>query len=371
LRLVHLSDTHLGFGTYSKVDEAQGINLREADFYSAFQQAIDKTIELRPDAVVHAGDLFDTVRPQNRAIDFALRQIIRLSEAGIETVMISGNHSTPKLRETGNIFRIFEHLDHVHSIHEPGIAKVVVGDMTVHAIPHSTSPSIAQLVSELRPSKDTKHNVAVLHAGILSPEMLYKMDEFNEESVPKESLPSDFDYIAIGHYHKYAKVAPNAYYSGSTERLGFGEADQTKGVVEVDLDTGKVTLHPLKTRDMMDLEKIDAARLVSSEIAAEARARISASSIDGKIVRLVISNVSAEAYRSMDVPSIRRMGGSAMHFELKIDRAEEAGRRASEDAQIGSLTHEFHKYVSGLDLPEDKRKALLEIGAPYFAREEE
>ncbi len=72
MRLIHFSDTHLGYGAFSKLDVSEGINQREADFYSAFQQAINRMIELKPDFVVHSGDLFDTVRPQNRAIDFAL-----------------------------------------------------------------------------------------------------------------------------------------------------------------------------------------------------------------------------------------------------------------------------------------------------------
>ncbi len=370
MRIVHLSDTHLGYGTYSKLDHSEGINQREADFYNAFRQSIDKAIELKPDAIIHAGDLFDVVRPQNRAIEFAMKQLLRLSEAGIETVLISGNHSTPKMKETGSIFGIFEHLPHMHAVHDCGTTRVVVGDMTVHAIPHSTSPPLAQLVSELRPSKETRYNIAVLHAGITGSKT-YKMDEFNEQAVPVEAAPADFDYIALGHYHRYAKVRENMYYSGSTERLGFGEVDQDKGVIELNLATSGMKFHKLAIRDMIDLEEVDAKTMVASEVLATARDRVSGAVIDDRIVRLVVKNVSQEAYRSLDVPAIRKLGASAVHFELKIERAEAAARREAEDAQIGSLTHEFQRYVSGLDLPEAKKKALLERGGPYFTRDDE
>lgn len=79
MRIVHFSDTHLGFSAYSKIDPSDGVNAREKDFYNAFRQAVDKAIELKPDAVVHAGDLFDVPRPTNRAIVFAQEQLIRLS----------------------------------------------------------------------------------------------------------------------------------------------------------------------------------------------------------------------------------------------------------------------------------------------------
>jgi exonuclease SbcD len=371
LRLVHMSDSHLGFSAYSKLDPKEGINQREADIYAAFQQAVDKAMELKPDVIVHSGDLFDTVRPQNRAIDFALRQLLRLSKAGIETVLISGNHSTPRLRETGNIFRIFEHLAHLHPVHEPGVTNIRVKDnLTVCAVPHSANPSLQEVLSDAKPSGETEFNVLVLHAGILDSDT-YKMDEFNEQSVPISSVGGDWDYIALGHFHRFAKVGENAYYAGSTERLGFGEAGQKKGIVEVDLASGEVKFHELSIRDMVDLTPLDATGLASSEILHEARNLLSSSSIDDKIARLVVSGVASDAYKSLDVPAVRRLGASALHFELRIDRAEDEDSIQSEDARIGLLTDEFKKFVARLDYSDEKKRKLLDLGTEYFAREEE
>lgn len=371
MRLIHISDTHLGFSAYSKLDPAEGINQREMDVYRAFSQAVDVAIQLKPDFVVHSGDLFDTVRPQNRAIDFALKQLIRLSEAGLETILISGNHSTPRLRETGSIFRIFEHLPHIRPIHEPGITQLVVGDTTVQAIPHSVTPNLAELASKARARGDSKHNVLVLHAGVLGADV-FKMDEFNEQTVPQESLADGWDYVALGHFHSFRKIPPNAYYAGSTERMGFGEAGQEKGVVEVDLESHKVQFHPLKVRDMLDLDPLDATGSASSEILREARERLSAIAIDDKIVRLVIRNVAQDALRSLDIPAIRRLGSSALHFELKVDRVEsEDEQSAAGDAQIGLLADEFKKYVSTLDYTDDKKSRLVELAIPYLQRDEE
>jgi exonuclease SbcD len=370
LRIVHMSDSHLGFSAYSRLDPEEGINQREADVYAAFQQAIDRAIELRPDVIIHSGDLFDTVRPQNRAIDFAIRQLLRLSEEGIETVLISGNHSTPRLRETGNIFRIFEHLAHLHPVHEPGVTYVRVKDLTVCAVPHSVSPSLQDVLTDAKPSGQTEFSVLVLHAGILDSDT-YKMDEFNEQSVPMSAVEGNWDYVALGHFHKFAKVAENAYYAGSTERLGFGEVGQRKGIVEVDLASREVKFHELSTRDMVDLKPLDASGLASSEILHEARDLLSSSSIDDKIVRLVISGVSSDAYKSLDVPAVRRLGASALHFELRIDRVEDEAGGQSEDARIGLLTDEFNKFVARQDYSDEKKRKLLDLGTEYFAREEE
>lgn len=370
MRLVHISDTHLGFSAYSRLDQTEGINQREADIYAAFRQAVDKVIELRPDVVVHAGDLFDTVRPQNRAIDFALRQLLRLSEAGIETVLISGNHSTPRLRETGNIFRIFEHLPHIHPVHDPGSHEIVLGDLTVVAVPHSATPPMAEIAAEARPPKHTAYNVLVLHAGILD-SGVYKMDEFNEQTVPLSSIMNGWDYVALGHFHNFSVLREMICYSGSTERLGFGEVNQKKGFVEVDLDRRKVKFHELKIRDMLDLPPLEAAGLASSEILRSAKELISSAEIEDRIVRLVVRDIAPDAFRSLDVGSLRRLGSSTLHFELKLDRAEAAERRDAGDAQIGLLADEYRKYVSSLDMPDEKKRKLLDLGLPYMIAEDE
>ncbi|MBN1677116.1 MAG: exonuclease SbcCD subunit D [Candidatus Thermoplasmatota archaeon] len=371
MRLVHISDTHLGFSAYSKLDPVEGINQRESDVYRAFAQAVDKAIELEPDLVIHSGDLFDTVRPQNRAIDLALKQMIKLSQAGIETVLISGNHSTPRLRETGSILRIFEHLDHIHPVHEPGVTAIVVGDATVQAIPHSVTPSLSSLVRSAKPSKDSPINLLVLHVGVVG-SRVYNMDEFNEQTVPLGSIENDWDYVALGHFHEFAKVTDRAYYSGSTERFGFGEAHQDKGIVEVDLDSHSIRLHRLPIRDMLDLEALDAQGRSSSEILSEARERVSASAIDDKVVRLVVKNVASDAYRSLDIASLRRLGGSALHFELKLERAEETEKEEQAgDPHIGLLADEFRKYIASLDIPDEKKSRLMALGMPYLEREEE
>jgi len=370
LRLIHISDTHLGFSAYSKLDPAEGINQREMDMYEAFGRAVDKIIELRPDVVVHAGDLFDTVRPQNRAIDFALRQLLRLSEAGIETVLISGNHSTPRLRETGSIFRIFEHLPHIHPVHEPGAHIVPVGDVAVTAIPHSVTPSLANIAASTKPSREFGRNVLLLHAGILDSDV-YKMDEFNEQTVPLPSITNGWDYVALGHFHNHSVIADMVSYSGSTERLGFSEVGQKKGIVEVDLDRHRIEFHELDVREMLDLPVLPASGLASSEILRGAKDIISSADIEGKIVRLVVKDVAPEAFKSLDVGTLRRLGSSALHFELKLDRADAAESKDAGDAHIGLLVDEFKKYVSSLDVPDERKEKLLTLGLPYVALEDE
>ena len=122
MKIIHLSDTHLGYSTYRKITN-DNINQREMDNYNSFKQVIDYIIKSKPDIVLHSGDLFDSVRPNNRAITFSIKQILRLSRYKIPFLIISGNHEQPKLKETGHIFSIFEHIDYVFPVYNSKYEK--------------------------------------------------------------------------------------------------------------------------------------------------------------------------------------------------------------------------------------------------------
>lgn len=115
MKLVHFSDTHLGFNDLDIVNE-YGVNQREADFYDAFTQVIDKILGIKPDYAIHTGDLFHRPHPSNRAISFCLSQLKRLSAAKIKTIIIAGNHSTPRTKSLSPILAALRSLDYVYPV---------------------------------------------------------------------------------------------------------------------------------------------------------------------------------------------------------------------------------------------------------------
>src|SRR5437764_1763510 len=87
MRLVHFSDLHLGYRQYQRLTPG-GINQREADVAGTFRTSIDRIIELSPDVVVIAGDIFHSVRPTNQAILHAFVQFARLARALPQTEVL-------------------------------------------------------------------------------------------------------------------------------------------------------------------------------------------------------------------------------------------------------------------------------------------
>jgi len=215
MRLIHLSDIHLGFRQYQR-QTGSGINQREADVAATLRRVIDRIIELEPDLVLVAGDVFHTVRPTNPAILHAFTQFSRLVQMLPDTpiVIVAGNHDTPRTTETGCILRLFSPLGiYVVEGKEERI-PLFGGEVSVLAVPDMAAGRPA-----LTPVPSAKHNILLLHGEI---EGVLPRYASTLERVPMEISRADlgaerWDYVALGHYHVHRSVAPNAFYSGSLD----------------------------------------------------------------------------------------------------------------------------------------------------------
>ena len=97
--IAHLADLHLGYRAYHRLAPG-GVNQRERDVSEALGRAIEQVIEMRPDLVLVAGDVFHTVRPSNSAIMDGFRLFLRLRAGlpGVPVVMIAGQPRLSPLR---------------------------------------------------------------------------------------------------------------------------------------------------------------------------------------------------------------------------------------------------------------------------------
>ena len=366
-KIFHLADTHIGYSAYRKLDEVTGLNQREVDTYDAFKQFVDYALKKKPDAILHAGDLFDSVRPTNRAISFVLGQLIRLSEAGIPFVVISGNHETPRLQETGSVFSLFEHIPDVHVVYKRKYELVELGDLIIHALPHCDDIEGEKKKMVLC---NNGFNIALLHACVLGAGLpAFMMGEFNEQVVNIDDL-SCFDYLALGHFHGCTRVRTNAYYAGSTERFSFNEVNDNKGFLEVKLggnSENEVIFHPLRTREMVDLEPIVCSNLDEREIKRAIKRCIQECNPQNKVVRLKVLDIPMHVYHSLDFDELKRLTRSAVHFEIKYEFLRDNESFSAEHPAFHSLHTEFerfiHRYTIGAHI--DKAR-LKELGVKYI-----
>jgi exonuclease SbcD len=369
MKILHVADTHLGFSAYRKVTE-DGINQREMDAYNAFKQFVDYAIKSKPDLIIHAGDLFDSVRPNNRAITFAIDQLIRISDAGITFIVIAGNHEHPKLKETGHIFSIFDHIDHVYPVYnakyETLSFKINNEKTIVHAIPQCEfKKQFNEELKKLKTDSTADYNIFVSHGAVTGIKE-FSMNEFNELIIPTKVLSKDFDYIALGHFHRFTKLASNAFYSGSTERFTFTDAPDKKGFLELELSDGKLkhTFIELENRPMIDPKPIKCSNLKLDEVMKKIKETVKEIKPKEKTFRITLDDIPAHIYRGIDFGEIRKLSGEAVHYEIKANVVKDGESKPSVTSKIDALAHEFKQFLEGQDLKE--KETILELGIGYI-----
>ena len=318
MKIIHLADSHLGFSSYSRLDE-HGRNRIEEMVYSGFELAIEKIIELRPDAVVHAGDVFHHVRPKIKPLVVFQRGLFRLMEEGIPVIIISGNHDAPKSFSSTSPFRLFEGLRGVHIAQRYEYERVEVGDHYFHCIPFCLEPQ--DYLTEFERIERSGRDVLVMH-GLVESLQNKKMRSVGEHELSDSFLKSDFDYIALGHFHGQAQLSQNAWYSGSLEYFNFGEAMDMKGMLLVDLESGRAESLPVKPKYMIDHPAIDCSGMRSEEIAQCLLELCREDEIRDKMVRITLENVSRAAYRSLDQTRLNQLGASALYFKIRPEFAD-------------------------------------------------
>src|SRR6185503_16303317 len=145
--IAHLADLHLGYRAYHRLASG-GINARERDVALAFRAALGRLIEIEPDLILIAGDVFHTVRPSNAAIADSFRQFTRLRNALPRTpvVMIAGNHDSPRSVETGSILRLFAEIPGIHVMDQEARSVYFEElDAAVLGVPHTPLAAGEQL----------------------------------------------------------------------------------------------------------------------------------------------------------------------------------------------------------------------------------
>lgn len=371
MKVLHIADTHLGYSAYRKTTE-DGINQREMDVYNAFQDFIDYAIETKPGLIIHAGDLFDSVRPNNRAITFALKQILRLSKEKIPFFIIAGNHEHPKLKETGHIFSVFDHIEHVYPIYNARYYSTSFNinnkKITVQAIPQcEIKKEFDNELKKIKPDSSADYNIFVSH-GAVAGIKVFTMNEFNELMIPIKILSQDFDYIALGHYHTYTKLADNVFYSGSSERFSFTDANDKKGFIELEFVNGKIKHEfiELKIRPMIDLSPIECLNLKLEEIMKKIKDNIKKIDPNNKIFRITLDEIPAHIYRGLDFREIKKFSNNAIHYEIKTNVVKEGGLKTTIDSKIGSLTNEYKQFIESQNLKE--KDTLLKLGLNYIEK---
>lgn len=283
MRILHTSDWHLGqsFMNHS----------REREHTVLIDWLLDQVDAQSVDAVLIAGDIFDTGTPPSYARALYYRLIAQLHQRKVALLLLGGNHDSVSV--LGESSPLMHHLNTTVIAATGDAAQHVVtlprrGSATpgciVCALPFirprdvqqsqagqsaqdkqrslqtAIQDTYAQVFAAAQVQQAAHENAHGIRLPIIATGHLTTVGASSNESVREiyvgalEAFPTNAfpaaDYIALGHIHKPQKVGglEHIRYSGSPIALGFDEARQSKEVLLVDVnDSGLQAVTPLPT----------------------------------------------------------------------------------------------------------------------------
>ncbi len=409
IHLLHFADAHIDMANYGRHDAQSGLPLRVMDFLKSLDTIVDTAISERVDLVLFAGDAY---RDRSPAPTFQRewgRRIMRLSQAGIPTLLLVGNHDISPAVGRAHAIEEFHTLQvpHIHVLDKPaflGPEQLEGLPLQVMALPWiSRSGLMAHLglngsepgsvyeqlemrlqelvqvwLDEADPSLPV---VLTAHASVQGARfgnertVMLGGDLVLSGSLVRNSL---LDYVALGHIHKPQNLNENAHppvvYPGSIERVDFGEAEDSKFFVIAHVQRGKtqVEWRPLAgIRPFIDrflrLELADGADFVNQ--------RILAVLPDKKQMRDAILRLTLDYPREWDTlidePRLRAETTGAFEFHLVKRPQMETRLRIPEDQPLGSLTPLalLDLYWRANHTDEAESQALRQMAAEIMAAE--
>jgi exonuclease SbcD len=372
ITLLHFADAHIDIAGHGRHDPASGLPVRVLDFLKALDTIVDAAIAEHVDLVLFAGDAYKDRTPVPTFQREWGKRVLRLSKAGIQTMLLVGNHDLSPAAGRAHALQEFETLQipNISVASKPSFWKPEdLGGLPVQiiALPWvSRSSLMASLeLSAAEPAEihaQIEERLHVLVQGWLDqadptlPTILAAHSSVqgavygSERSVMLGAdmvLPGGLvrdarlDYVALGHIHKAQDLnkgsQPPVIYPGSIERVDFGEAGDDKYYVvaklEKDQDT-RVEWRKLNGRRYLDirLQITSAAAFQAEALAAIPDANI----IQDAILRLTLEY--DRAWESMlDEPALRRRAETAFEFHLVRKPQMETRLRLPDQHNISSL----------------------------------
>jgi len=378
-RIVAIADAHLGRAHYHAVNE-QGLNQREADFVASWHRAVDAALALDPDGLLVLGDLFDIPRPSYRAFREGARGLRRLAASGVPTCAISGNHDTTRLRESGTPYAVLaDAFPEVRFVYRGAWEAVdLLPGVRVHAVPHCAGEGeLKEQIAAAAAARSADHlNLLVTHAAVTVLSRRYTYGDVNELEVDLATLDAGFDRILLGHFHNFAKVAPNAWYPGSTDTFSFGDLPtgdepEVKGVLSLETSSGRVRHHPVPGGRPLRTYRVDAFDLDLGEVYDAVAGLAAPEETDGAVVRLWVNQARPELRRLLDRRTLAEAFPGSLVVNVQVEVADEEGAAQLAAQPVASLADEWERYLASVPIEGYDRDRLVALGRERLQRAEE
>jgi hypothetical protein len=331
--VAHLSDLHLGFRAYGRIE--RGADVRERDVAAAFERATHEIVRMRPDVVVIAGDVFDRPDPPASAVVSLARglEAFRAALPGTPVLMVAGPRDTPRREGDPGALAVFDTFPNVEAA--TGLTRsILIERLGLHAclLPYRAVTRQPPVVPE--PDPRMRWNLLVVHA-----------QDSGRDDRGVYIDPEEWSYVALGGEHRRRTLSPRVRYAGSLERAALDpwpEAADEKGFLTVDLRTGHVAFHAIPGRPVVALAPVRVARGDAENVRRKVR-EVTAEvpgGIAGKIVRLRLEGAAPSDLLALQGEPLRNLRAEALHLAVEAGKELKVPAEAWLPAQAPVLLRE-------------------------------
>lgn len=404
IRVLHFADTHIGMENYGRLDPETGFSSRVRDYLRRMDDMIDYAREHDADLIIFAGDAFKTRTPNpTYQREFAHR--VRDLTALAPLVMLVGNHDLPPTVLKASSIEIYRVLDvpnvWVADDYETRVISTKRGDIVVGAAPYPIRSRILELVETGGKSIAETDDLLKRQLSITIETLAEQADEYADlprlltghftvsgavwgsergimlgrdlEILLSSVADSRWDYVALGHIHRHQNLtknradSPPVVYSGSLERIDFGEEADTKGFCWVELQRGHAEWRfiPVKARPFVTLRIDLRASPNPTQDALEAIQRYDLHDAVAKVILDLTTDTEAKFNEGILRDELRRMGVS---FIAAIRKEIDLPTRARLGGSPEGMTDDqlLDRYLISRQTPEPRRERLLQAAQTVF-----
>ncbi len=400
IKILHFADAHIDMANYGRHDPESGLPLRVMDFLSSLDEIVQTAIDEAVDIVIFAGDAYRDRSPKPTFQREWDKRIMRLSKAGILTLLLTGNHDISPATGRAHAIQEFESLQvpNVVVLSKPQfLSPSELNDLPIQVLalpwisrsglmanleldgaePGKVYEEMESRLSDLVSSwvADADPSLPIILSAHASVEgAMYgseRMVMLGNDLVLPPALVKDkrLDYVALGHIHKPQNLNENNHppviYSGSIERVDFGEVKDKKYFVIAEVSKGKtkVDWHELKNiRPFIDISvELDSDQGINQTLQS---ALPSDEEIKDAIIRMKIE-YPQEWEALIDEAALRSQASDAFEFQLVKQSKTEARVRLPEGHTASSLGEaellDLYWKVTHKDLEADKKQRLNQL----------
>lgn len=341
MKFIHIADVHLGMqpdiGYKWSENRAREIN-------ETFMRVIDVCNEDKIELLIIAGDLFhkQPTETELKEVDYILSKLV-----STKVVIMAGNHDYAPL---GSLYEKFTWNDNVYMFSNSKMDSILLDELNteIYGFSYNDRNITVPRYDDIQPYDNNRINILVGHGG-----------EIDNVPIDFNKLQgSNFDYIALGHIHKFNIFSDKMAYCGSLEPLDRTETGEHGYILgEVTKEKCIIKHMPFASRQYIQLREIVDSEVTNASLIDMIKGDISENGQNN------IYHITIDGYRAQDLTfDCDILKDSYNIIDIVDETLPDYDFRILYQENIDNIIGMYISKINGMDIQEGLKKRALYLG---------